>query len=126
MCWLLIASLNFVTLNINEMRKIRKHTPFPAGLTRRRRSGPDVFLSYSSLDWYKLTENTRHVLNNIMTSSAKKQIEESMKENPDQEKLDGYRAIRLIVSEMTRDSKNFESKERMQEILEEYAQLEIV
>jgi len=108
------------------MRKIREHTQLPAGLTKRRQGGPNVFLSYSSLDWYKLTENTRHVLNNIMTSSAKKQLEESMKDNPDQEKLEGYRSISLIVSEMTRDSKNFESKERMQEILEEYAPLEVV
>jgi hypothetical protein len=108
------------------MRKIREHAPLPAGLTRRRRGSPNVFLSYSSLDWYKLTENTRHVLNNIMTSSAKKQLEESMKDNPDQRKLEGYRSISLIVSEMTRDPKNFESKERMQEILEEYAPLEVV
>jgi hypothetical protein len=108
------------------MRKIKENTPLPAGLTRRSQAGSNVFLSYSSLDWYKLTENTRHVLNNIMTSSAKKQLEESMKDNPDQERLDGYRAISLIVSEMARDSKNFESKERMQEILEEYAPLEVV
>lgn len=113
-------------MNIDEMRKIRRHTPLPVGLTRRRQDTPNVFLSSSSLDWYKLTENTRHVLNNIMTSSAKKQLEESMKDNPDQEKLDGYRSISLIVSEMTRDSKNFESKERMQEILEEYAPLEVI
>jgi hypothetical protein len=108
------------------MRKIKEHTQLPAGLTRRRIGGPSVFLSYSSLDWYKLTENTRHVLNNIMTSSAKKQLEESMKDNPDQEKLVGYRSISLLISEITRDSKNFESKERMQEILEEYASLEVV
>lgn len=108
------------------MRKIREHTQLPAGLIRRRRNSPNVFLSYSSLDWYKLTENTRHVLNNIMTSSAKKQLEESMKDNPDKERLNGYRSITQIVSEMTRDPKNFESKERMQEILEEYAPLEIV
>lgn len=86
---ILINSLFFVTLNINEMRKIREYTQLPAGLTRRRQGGANVFLSSSSLDWYKLTENTRHVLNNIMTSSAKKQLEESMKDNPDQEKLEG-------------------------------------
>jgi hypothetical protein len=61
-----------------------------------------------------------------MTSSAKKQIEESMKENPDLERLNGYKTISEIVSGITRDAKNFESKERMQEILEEYAPLEIV
>lgn len=108
------------------MRKIKEYASLPAGLTRRRQVSANMFLSSSSLDWYKLTENTRHVLNSIMTSSAKKQIEESLKENPDQEKLNGYRSISRIVSEMTRDSKNFESKERMREILEEYAPLEIV
>ena len=108
------------------MKRVRKHHPLPEGFTVRRPSSPSVFLSSSSLDWYKLTENTRHVLNHIMTSSAKKQMEESLKDHPDQIRLDGYKAISEIVAEITRDSKNFESIERMQELLQEYAPLEIV
>jgi hypothetical protein len=108
------------------MKRTRKHTPLPEGFTIRKQSSPAVFLSYSALDWYKLTESTRHVLNHLMTSSAKKQLEESLKENPDQNRLNGYKTISNIVSGITRDSKNFDSIERMQEILDEYAPLEIV
>jgi len=108
------------------MKRIKSYRPLPAGFTVRRQSNPAVFLSYSSLDWYKLTENTRHVLNGLMTSSAKKQMEEALKEHPNQERLNGYRMISGIVAEISREPKNFESIETMKEILEEYAPLEIV
>jgi hypothetical protein len=108
------------------MRKIKSYKPLPDGFTVRRQTNPAVFLSSSSLDWYKLTENTRHVLNGLMTSSAKKQLEESLKEHPNLDRITGYQTISGIVAEISRDSKNFESIEAMKEILEEYAPVEIV
>jgi hypothetical protein len=108
------------------MRRIHRNIELPAGLTVRRAVNPKIFLSYSSLDWYKLTENTRHALNNILTSSAKKQLEERLKANPDAKRLEDLQTISTIVAEISRDAKNFETKERMQEILETYAPLEII
>lgn len=108
------------------MKRIKSFQPLPEGFTVKRQSSPAVFLSYSSLDWYKLTENTRHVLNRLLTSSAKKQLEENSKEHPDLNRLNGYRTISGIVAEISRDSRNFDSIETMKEILEEYAPLEII
>jgi hypothetical protein len=108
------------------MKKIRKYRPFPEGFTVRKESASTVFLSQSSLDWYKLTENSRHVLNQLMSNSAKKQLEEKMKPHPDADRLHGYQLISGIVSEISRESKNFQSIETMKEILEEYAPLEII
>lgn len=61
-----------------------------------------------------------------MTSSAKKQMEEALKEHPDLDRLNGYKTISGIVGEISRDPKNFESIETMKQIIEEYAPLEIV
>jgi hypothetical protein len=108
-----------------KRRKIR-YQQLPAGLTIRKPNNTAIFLSNSSLDWYKLTENTRHVLNQLLTGSAQKRFEESMKQHPDQDRIDGYKTISRIVADISRDAKNFESIEAMTEIIEQYAPLEIV
>lgn len=100
----------------------------PAGLTVRRHAHKQarVFVSYSSLDWYDLTESTRHVLNTVITDSAKKQVEERSKAQPNEQKLQALRKLSQNIAELSRDPKNFESKQRMEAILETYADIEIV
>ena len=105
-------SLNVLPPELTVKRKANKHAR--------------VFISYSSLDWYDLTESTRHVLNSVITDSAKKQVEERSKAQPNQQKLQALRMLSQNIAELSRDPKNFESKQRMEEILEEYADIEIV
>lgn len=103
----------------------KKYRKLPTSVTKER-EGRNIFLSSSSLDWYKLTESTRHVLNALLVSSTTKEVEESLKVNPNMKKIQDYQVIIKIVMDLTRESKNFESKERMQEILNEYASLEVI
>jgi hypothetical protein len=110
------------------MAKAKLHPELQVNLTVRHRANGKAKAStnYSALDWYKLTENTRHVLNTAIVINAKKQLEERNKPNPDQSLLHELKAQSLKITEMSRDAKNFESKERMQKILKEYAELAIV
>ena len=110
------------------MAQTTTYDKLPKSVTRVTREGNDIFIffSESSLDWYKLTEHTRYVLNHLLASTAKKFLAEHLKTNPDQSKLDDYQIITRIITELSRDPKNFESKERMKEILEEYANLEVL
>lgn len=74
----------------------------------------------SLLEWYVLTENTMHVLNAVITKNSREQIAESNKTNPDQKKISELKSKIYRAIEITRDHKNFESKTRMQEIIQEY------
>jgi hypothetical protein len=80
-----------------------------------------ALLGSSSLEWYRLTESAMHVLNSVIVKNAHEEIAESNKANPDQDKI---RELKLKISKViaiTRDTKNFESKARMQQLLEEYS-----
>lgn len=100
----------------------------PAGITVKKTAERDlnIFVSDSSLDWYKLTESTRHILNTLMASSAKKQIAERLKTHPDHARLQALKTLSLTAAELSRDASNFESKERMEEIIAAYADIEVV
>jgi hypothetical protein len=110
------------------MARLKKHMALPVGLTRKRAAKAErrVYVSMSSLDWYKLTESTRHVLNSLITGSARKQLEERLKENPDHQRIENLRALSKTIVEISRDPKVFESKTIMQEVLAQYAGLEVI
>ena len=80
-----------------------------------------ISFSGSTLDWYKLTETSRHVLSQVVSGSIQQQLEELEKPNPDQEKIQKLEQISLEASKLSRDSKNFKSKERMLKIITNYS-----
>jgi poly-D-alanine transfer protein DltD len=80
-----------------------------------------ISFSGSTLDWYKLTETSRHVLSQVVSGSIQQQLEELDKPNPDQEKIQRLEQISLEASKLSRDSKNFKSKERMLKIITNYS-----
>jgi hypothetical protein len=79
-----------------------------------------VFLSGSTLDWYKLTETSRHVISQSITGSIQEQMQELEKENPDQAKIQQLKDLTHTLSELNRDPKVFKSKEKMLQIIEYY------
>lgn len=80
-----------------------------------------ISFSGSALDWYKLTETSRHVLSQVVSGSIQKQLEELHKPNPDQNRIRELEEISLQASKLSRDSKNFKSKERMLKIIANYS-----
>ena len=81
-----------------------------------------VSLGSASLEWYILTESARHVLNAVITKNAKEQIAESNKANPDQNKISELKSKIFKIIEITRDYRNFESKTRMKELIQQYSE----
>lgn len=109
------------------MGKILKHITIPNGLTRKRAVKVQrTSANFSSLDWYKLTESTRHTLNILITECARKQLEERMKEHPDQNRINSLKTLSSIFVELSRDPKVFDSKDNMHQILEQFDGLEVV
>lgn len=84
---------------------------------------PKIFLSGSSLDWYRLTEHTRHTLNQTMVKASKRISEEWSKLFPRKVVLEGYMEVINIVSALTKDPKNFSSLNRMEEVCKECVEL---
>jgi hypothetical protein len=77
--------------------------------------------SDSAMDWYKLTENARHVLNQIVSASIAEQYQEMKLEYPNQQRIEVLQEIAGKIVQAARDSSNFQSKERMIEIIEEFS-----
>jgi poly-D-alanine transfer protein DltD len=80
-----------------------------------------ISFSGSTLDWYKLTETSRHVLSQVVSGSIQQQLEELDKPSPDQNRIHKLEQIALEAAKLSRDSKNFKSKERMLEIITSYS-----
>ena len=80
-----------------------------------------INFSGSTLDWYKLTETSRHVLSQVISASIQHQLTELDKPNPNQEEVNRLIQISFEASKLSRDSKNFKSKERMLEIISNYS-----
>jgi hypothetical protein len=80
-----------------------------------------ISFSGSTLDWYKLTETSRHILSQVVSGSIQLQLEELNKPNPDHGKIQKLEQISLEASKLSRDSKNFMSKERMLKIITNYS-----
>lgn len=77
--------------------------------------------SESALDWYKLTENARHILNQIVSASIAEQYQEMGLDHPDQHRIEILQDIAGKAVQAARNSANFQSKERMIEIIEEFS-----
>ena len=109
------------------MGRLIKHIAIPVGLTRKRAVYSErVPVNFSSLDWYKLTEGTRHVLNVLITDSARKQLEERMKEHPNEARIESLKTLSRTIVEISRDPKVFDSKDNMHQILEQFDGLEVI
>lgn len=80
-----------------------------------------ISFSGSALDWYKLTETSRHVLSQVVSGSIQEQLEELDKPHPDQNRIKELEEIALNASKLSRDAKNFKSKERMLKIIANYS-----
>lgn len=80
---------------------------------------------YSLLDWYKLTEATRHVLNSVITQSGRLQLREMERESPDIQRLERLRELSRMLMEISRDSRNFENKQRMLAIIDKLENVKI-
>jgi len=84
-----------------------------------------MLFTNSSLDWYKLTENTRFVLNDVVVRSAKALMKEQAKNNPNSRKIKRYESLMRAATSLSRNSANFESKERMGDILKKYGKIKV-
>jgi len=82
-----------------------------------------ISFSGSTLDWYKLTETSRHVLSLAISGSIQEQLNEMQKLNPDEKRIHDLEQITINISKINRDPKNFKSKEKMMEIIKSYSNL---
>jgi hypothetical protein len=72
------------------------------------------------LEWYRLTESSRNILNAVITTAAKEEINEASKPYPDRKRIDYLKGVYLEAHDVTRKSSNFESLEKMKEIVQHY------
>jgi len=72
------------------------------------------------LEWYRLTENSRNVLNAVIVTSAKEEIKETSKPHPDKRRIDYLKSLYIEAYDAARKSSNFESLEKMKEIVKHY------
>jgi len=72
------------------------------------------------LEWYRLTENSRNVLNAVIATAAKEETKEASKPYPDQNKIDYLKSLYIEAREATSRSSNFESLEKMKEVIQHY------
>jgi hypothetical protein len=82
-------------------------------------------LTGSSLDWFKLTESARFVLNDVIVRSSKALAKEQAKLKPNNHRIKRFESLIANAAESSRNSANFETKERMVEILTEYGKINI-
>ena len=74
-----------------------------------------------SLDWYELTETSSYVLNAIIACASTSQMKEERSPNPDKEKISYLEKLYEEVYTVNRDSANFKSLGKMQEIIDKYS-----
>lgn len=72
------------------------------------------------MEWYKLTEISRNVLNTLITFAAKETLKESKKESPDQVRLQSLEVIYTEAHSVNQDNSRFESLESMKAIIKHY------
>jgi hypothetical protein len=75
-----------------------------------------------TLEWYKVTEQTRYVLNNAIAGYMHQRLAEKRK--PDSDRAAIIRLTRKInqIVRITRDPANFQSIPKMQQLMEQYSQ----
>ncbi|MFA6275232.1 MAG: hypothetical protein WC622_00675 [Pedobacter sp.] len=72
------------------------------------------------LDWYKLTEMANSVLNGVIAYASRERRKELSRISPDIEVVEKLTSLRNEVAEANRNSLNFRSLERMEELIEKY------
>jgi hypothetical protein len=82
-----------------------------------------ISFSGSTLDWYKLTETSRHVLSQAISGSIQEQLNEMQKLNPDEKRIQDLEQFTIDISKISRNPKNFKSKEKMIDIIKSYSNL---
>jgi len=80
----------------------------------------DEAITNSSIEWYRLTESTRHVLNAIITFTSREQLREEAKAHPDRKKINAFEKQYEEAYDLLNKNDNFKSLERMEEILNTY------
>jgi len=75
----------------------------------------------NSLDWYELTETSTYVLNAIIAYASTTQMKEERSSNPNKEKINYLQKLYQEVYNINRDSANFQSIDKMQEIINKYS-----
>lgn len=91
---------------------IKHKFEFPAGLVITKMNSNEHALGIkkdSLLDWYRLTETSRHVLNAVITQCGRLQLEEMDKADPDQDKLNQLRELSRKAVGISRDSRNLKA-----------------
>jgi hypothetical protein len=73
------------------------------------------------LDWYSLTESVKSIMNGLVALASRERRKELNKENPDQERITELTRIGDEAREINRKSANFQSMERMEEIIAKYS-----
>lgn len=75
------------------------------------------------MDWYRLTEVASSVLNGVIAYASRERRKELGRARPDLEKVEKYTALRNEVAEANRNSLNFRSLERMEELIDKYSHI---
>jgi hypothetical protein len=75
----------------------------------------------TSLVWYKITEQTRFVLNNALASHAVMLMAERDKPHPDQKRIDELILVINKIRSIIRNPDSFGSIEEMQRLTEQFS-----
>jgi hypothetical protein len=89
--------------------------------TRKARKGQLVKPGTNSLDWYELTEASSYILNTIIAYASTAQMKEEKSLNPDRKKITYLERLYEDAYTVNRDTANFQSLEKMQEIIDKYS-----
>jgi hypothetical protein len=73
------------------------------------------------LDWESLTESVRSILTGLVALASREHMKEMKKTNPDQGRIAELVALRDEAFKVNRDTENFKSMERMEEIIAKYS-----
>jgi hypothetical protein len=72
-------------------------------------------------DMYTLTETSRAILNELIVYTGREELKELKNEHPDQKRIAELRSLLGEVLKINRETENFKSPARMQEIIDKYA-----
>lgn len=104
---------------VKENPKKVRSSGLPSGIAD---AGIGTVHSSGTLTWYKMTEQTRYVLNNAIAKYVHERLEERNKEQPDPVIINRLtRKINQIVK-ITRNPANFQSIHIMRQLVEQYGQ----
>jgi hypothetical protein len=89
--------------------------------TQKAKKGLLVKPGTNSLDWYELTEASSHILNTIIAYASTAQMKEEKSPKPDREKITYLEMLYEEAYSANRNSANFQSLEKMREIIDKYS-----